>query len=361
MFRDALRADLRAAVARAQQDNTIPAGETPALDIEVPRDRRHGDYATNAALLLAKQVGGNPREIAQRLIEAFPPEPDRIARLDVAGPGFINITLAWPWKRALVSTITDWGHHGQQTLGAGKRINVEFVSANPTGPLHVGTGPATAVIGDVVANLLVALGTRCRASSTSTMPGSKSQSCALVRGPLPDRARRPTPVPDDGYHATTVFRLGEARSPMPTATAGCTRPRLNARALSGDQRSAGSTRSDDDWSGSVCASTLFSERAIGAGVAVDRALAALRATVRCTTMPREYLFPCERVSVIPKPRHLSTRRRLTYFAATSRITPTSSAALRPSHQHWAIDHIGAVPRLKGGLQALGVGDPLQRS
>ena len=64
------------------------------FDVEIPRDRRHGDYATNAAMILARQTGGNPRQIAQRLIEAYAPPADRIDRLEIAGPGFINITLA---------------------------------------------------------------------------------------------------------------------------------------------------------------------------------------------------------------------------------------------------------------------------
>jgi arginyl-tRNA synthetase len=158
MFRDALRAEFRTAIERAQHDGAIPAGEIPPFDVEIPRDRRHGDYAANAAMMLAKQTGLNPRDVAQRLIAAFPASPDRVARLNVAGPGFINITLAWPWRRELIATINRLGEsYGRQTLGAGKRVNVEFVSANPTGPLHVGTG-RNAVIGDVVGNLLTAVG-----------------------------------------------------------------------------------------------------------------------------------------------------------------------------------------------------------
>jgi len=109
MFRDALRVDLAEAIARAMRAGAIPAvsaGPLPAFDVEIPRDRRHGDYATNAALVLAKQTGTNPRELAQRLIETYAPPADRIARLDVAGPGFINISIAWPWRRELVARPT---------------------------------------------------------------------------------------------------------------------------------------------------------------------------------------------------------------------------------------------------------------
>ncbi|MDR7423362.1 MAG: arginine--tRNA ligase, partial [Armatimonadota bacterium] len=139
MFRDALREEIRAAIGRAAVAGRLPPVAVPAFEVEVPRDRRHGDYATNAALVLAKAAGASPRQVADALIEAWAPAADRVAALEVAGPGFINIRLAWPWRRALVAVIRAEGDgYGASTVGAGRRVNVEFVSANPTGPLHVG-------------------------------------------------------------------------------------------------------------------------------------------------------------------------------------------------------------------------------
>ena len=123
MFREALRAEIRQAVVRAMEAGAIPHGEIPAIDVDIPRDRRHGDYASNAALVLAKQAGAKPRDVAARLIECVAPAPERIERLEIAGPGFINITLAWPWRRELVATVRRLGDdYGLQSVGRAKPV-----------------------------------------------------------------------------------------------------------------------------------------------------------------------------------------------------------------------------------------------
>jgi arginyl-tRNA synthetase len=363
MFRDALRADLRAAVARAQQDGRIPPGEIPALDVEVPRDRRHGDYATNAALVLAKQFGGNPREFAQRLIDAFPAAPDRVARLDVAGPGFVNITLAWPWKRDLVATINRLGDaYGQQAIGAGRRVNVEFVSANPTGPLHVGTG-RNAVIGDVIANLLSALGYSVSREYYINDAGQQVYNLARsVQAHYLTALGRPTPVPDDGYHggyvsdlarrvldadgdrwlhASEVERLEHFRETGVAAVVDEIRATLERFGVRFDM-----------W---------FSERAMVQSGAVKRALEALRAKDAVYDDPegktwfRATSFGDTEDRVIYRP-----GAGWTYFGSdVAYHLDKLSRGFDHLIDVWAIDHIGAAPRLKGGLEALGVGDALE--
>ncbi|MDP7641700.1 MAG: arginine--tRNA ligase [Alphaproteobacteria bacterium] len=135
------------------------AGELPGgLDvtgvlIEPPRDPQHGDVATNAAMVLAKRAGKPPREIAALLARRLG-ERDGVAAVEVAGPGFINLRLeAGFWHAALARICTSGERYGAFDMGRGKKINVEFVSANPTGPLHVGHGRGT-VFGDVLAALL---------------------------------------------------------------------------------------------------------------------------------------------------------------------------------------------------------------
>ncbi|CAN7268212.1 arginine--tRNA ligase [Rhizobium sp. LjRoot258] len=123
------------------------------IAIEPPRDPSHGDVATNAAMVLAKPLGTNPRALAE-IITAKLKEDADVADVSVAGPGFINIKLSVGyWQRLLASMIEAGTDYGRSVLGAGKRVNVEYVSANPTGPMHVGHCRG-AVVGDALANLL---------------------------------------------------------------------------------------------------------------------------------------------------------------------------------------------------------------
>ena len=135
-------------------------GEEAVLDrivVEPSREAAHGDLATNAAMLLAKPLGQKPRDIAIRIAEALARDPD-VAEAEVAGPGFINLRLrAAYWLDALRSMIVAGETYGRANLGRGERINVEYVSANPTGPMHVGHTRG-AVFGDALANLLAAAG-----------------------------------------------------------------------------------------------------------------------------------------------------------------------------------------------------------
>lgn len=123
------------------------------LTVEPPRDQSHGDVATNAAMVLAKPLGTNPRALADLISAALRNDPD-ISEVSVAGPGFINIRLSTGyWQRILSSMIEAGTDYGRSTVGAGKKTNVEYVSANPTGPMHVGHCRG-AVVGDALANLL---------------------------------------------------------------------------------------------------------------------------------------------------------------------------------------------------------------
>ncbi len=123
------------------------------LTVEPPRDQSHGDVATNAAMVLAKPLGTNPRALADLISAALRNDPD-VSEVSVAGPGFINIRLSTGyWQRLLASIIEAGTDYGRSTTGTGKKTNVEYVSANPTGPMHVGHCRG-AVVGDALANLL---------------------------------------------------------------------------------------------------------------------------------------------------------------------------------------------------------------
>ncbi|MBA3041685.1 MAG: arginine--tRNA ligase [Alphaproteobacteria bacterium] len=125
--------------------------------VEPPRDPSHGDAATNAAMVLAKALGTNPRALAEVIGDKLKEDGD-IAEVSVAGPGFINIRLSTGyWQRLLATIITEGTDFGRSTLGKDRKVNVEYVSANPTGPMHVGHCRG-AVVGDALANLLAFAG-----------------------------------------------------------------------------------------------------------------------------------------------------------------------------------------------------------
>jgi arginyl-tRNA synthetase len=153
-----LFADIRAAVIGALEDmvaaGALPEGiATGAVTVEPPRDAAHGDMASNAAMVLAKPAGVSPRALAEDLATRLARD-SRIAGAEVAGPGFLNLRLApRVWQSAVRSALVEGGDYGRSLLGAGSRVNVEFVSANPTGPMHVGHVRG-AVFGDALAALL---------------------------------------------------------------------------------------------------------------------------------------------------------------------------------------------------------------
>jgi arginyl-tRNA synthetase len=121
--------------------------------VEPPRDPAHGDLSTNAAMLVAKPLSKNPREIAGALVEHFRIDPD-VTSVEIAGPGFINFRLANPlWHQVLRSIAEQGANYGRSTLGGGEAVNIEYVSANPTGPMHVGHTRG-AVFGDTLAELM---------------------------------------------------------------------------------------------------------------------------------------------------------------------------------------------------------------
>ncbi|RWM14479.1 MAG: arginine--tRNA ligase [Mesorhizobium sp.] len=155
-------ADFNARITKAVEALDLKDKDGGSLDlsriaVEPPRDASHGDLATNAAMVLAKPTGQNPRALAERLAQALRADPD-IAAADVAGPGFVNLRLKDAfWQVHLTALLGEGRNYGRSTVGGGKKANVEYVSANPTGPMHVGHCRG-AVVGDALANLMAFAG-----------------------------------------------------------------------------------------------------------------------------------------------------------------------------------------------------------
>ena len=147
-------AHLDAALDRLEAEGALVTGlARKAVTVEPPRDAAHGDLATNAAMVLAKGAGTNPRALAELLVAKLE-AVDGIASASIAGPGFINLKLVDQSWRDELQAITDLGKdYGRSTIGAGKRVNIEYVSANPTGPMHMGHCRG-AVVGDALASVL---------------------------------------------------------------------------------------------------------------------------------------------------------------------------------------------------------------
>jgi arginyl-tRNA synthetase len=153
-----IRARVIEALDAMTAEGALPPGlSLEAVTVEPPRDAAHGDMATNAAMVLAKPAGLKPRDIAEALAARLTADP-RIAAAEVAGPGFLNLRLApGVWQGMLAAALGAGAGFGRSMLGAGRRVNVEFVSANPTGPMHVGHARG-AVVGDALASLLAFAG-----------------------------------------------------------------------------------------------------------------------------------------------------------------------------------------------------------
>ncbi|MDG4721630.1 MULTISPECIES: arginine--tRNA ligase [Thalassospira] len=149
-----LKSDIENQLLALEKEGVLPAGsDTSRVTVEPPRDASHGDAATNAAMLLSKAAGLKPRDLAEKLAEKLR-EIDHIENVEIAGPGFINLRMADQFWLSQITKVLELGTaYGQSDLGKGEKINVEYVSANPTGPMHVGHCRG-AVVGDVLANLL---------------------------------------------------------------------------------------------------------------------------------------------------------------------------------------------------------------
>ena len=156
-MKDSIEDLISQAVSSLQQQGVLESALTPNIQVTRTRDAAHGDFASNIALMLAKPAGKNPRELAQALIDALPPS-DHVTKVEIAGPGFINFFIHQQTVLDVIRTILDRGDRfGISEVGKGEKVQIEFVSANPTGPLHVGHGRGAAY-GATVASLMRAAG-----------------------------------------------------------------------------------------------------------------------------------------------------------------------------------------------------------
>jgi arginyl-tRNA synthetase len=156
-MKDRLRRQISSALQVCFDKNTLHSAVIPEVQIEVPGNPDHGDFSSNLAMTMARSEKKSPRQIAEALVAELG-DSDFLSKVEIAGPGFINFTLASTcWYEVLDDIITKGEKYGLSQVGQGRKVQVEFVSANPTGPLHIGHGRG-AVVGDAVASILQATG-----------------------------------------------------------------------------------------------------------------------------------------------------------------------------------------------------------
>ena len=201
-----------ASIISSALDQILDDSSTIDIHIERPKTLEHGDYSTNIALQLTKILKKNPREIAQLIIEKVGLDPS-IDRLEIAGPGFINFYLSSAGKSSIINSIfsqsTNYGHN---LTGKNQKLQVEFVSANPTGPLHIGHGRGAA-IGDSLARIMQANGWDVTREFYYNDAGQQINNLALsvqsrIKGIEPDDAN----FPEDGYRGEYILEIADAYS-----------------------------------------------------------------------------------------------------------------------------------------------------
>ena len=329
-------------------------GALPEIELSRPRQKEHGDFATNVALVLAKRVGRPPREVAEVLVRHLP-EASFVAAAEVAGPGFVNFWLRSAWLQDALREVVEAGEGYGRAAPHGRRAQVEFVSANPTGPLTLGHA-RNAAIGDALARLLEFTGWEVeREYYFNDAGGQMDRFGASVEARYLQLVGRDADVPEDGYHGDYVTDLAreilEAEGPgladLPEGE------RLVRLREEGVARVLGWIRSTLERFG-VRFDVYTSESSLAErgeiGVAVERLREARHAyDAEGATWFRSTAFGDDKDRVL-----IRSNGEHTYFAADCAYVVDKFAR---GFDHviyvWGADHHGNIARVRGAAQALG--------
>ena len=378
---------LKLALEQLAAAGVVPEEGVLDAQVERTRDQNHGDFSSNAALVLAKQAGTKPRELAALVQEALPVSP-LIDRVEIAGPGFINFFLSPAAYLTLVPRILAAGPvYGRSDLGAGKRVQVEFVSANPTGPLHVGHGRGAAY-GAVVADLLAAVGFNVHREYYVNDAGRQMDILATsVWLRYLELCGEELPFPGNGYMGDYVWDIAASLHrehgddyrcaaqevltglPLDVADGGDKEVHIDAlieraRRLLGDNRyrlvfELGLNRILDDIRDDLSLFGVryeewYSERSLTERGAVNKAIERLRAAGHVYEQDgalwfRSSDFGDEKDRVVVR-----DNGQITYFASDIAYHMDKlERGFERVVDVWGADHHGYVPRVKAALAALG--------
>ncbi|MCT2538278.1 arginine--tRNA ligase [Aquibacillus koreensis] len=207
-MQETLKEEIKQAVVKAE---LASEAELPAIILEQPKDKTHGDYATNIAMQLARIAKKAPKQIAEEIINHFDQTKASINKVEIAGPGFINFYMNNQYLADLVPTILEQGDaYGSSDTGKGHKIQIEFVSANPTGDLHLGHARGASV-GDSLCNILAKAGYDVSREYYINDAGNQIANLATsVEARYMQALGKDWDMPEDGYHGKDIINLGEA-------------------------------------------------------------------------------------------------------------------------------------------------------
>jgi arginyl-tRNA synthetase len=359
VIKDDLKRLIEAALERAAVRGDLPPAATPEIVLDHPARQELGDFATNVALRLQRAVGKPPREIAGAISHHLE-LPAAVAAVEVAGPGFLNFTLADEWLQEQVNVILkDGDQFGHLPLGTGQKVQVEFVSANPTGPLHVGAA-RNAALGDTICRLLAATGHDVQREYLINDAGSQIQALASsVLARYRQHFGLAAEMPTGGYEGEYVQDLaqeladehGRALLDLPEAAAiAQIGPRVEALILGWIERDLADLGVRfDRW---------YSERTIYEEGLLETPLAMLRADGHIVERDGAVWFASSELGEDRDNVVIRSNGQPTYFA--SDVAYFYEKFVQRGFDRvievWAADHHGHVPRMKAVLGALGI-DP----
>jgi arginyl-tRNA synthetase len=359
MIRDEIRQLFGDAVQRAQADHQLPAVAVPDVVIERPSNEAHGDYATSLALRMTRAARTDPMTIAETVARHIV-LPPYVESVQVARPGFMNVRLKPTWLAGQVDAILDAGdRYGSADVGAGRSAQVEYVSANPTGPLHVGTGRGAA-LGDTLANVLALAGYRVEREYYVNDAGSQMEAFnASVYARYAQALGQDVPIPDDGYPGEYLVGVGQQIAER-AGRAYLDTPREQALPDLGRQGMSmilDQVRQDLE-SLNVRFDRWFYERSLFDDGAVQRALDALRQRGYVSEREGAIWFTSSALGEDKDNVLVRSNGLPTYFASdvAYHYDKLVGRGYDLAIDIWGADHQGHVPRMKAVVGALGV-DP----
>ncbi len=347
------------AVAEAQRQGLLPQAALPEIMLERPQNPGHGDYASNFPMKLARLARANPMSLAEKIVPLVRPIPE-VEKVEAARPGFINFTLRSDWLAQQVDVIRAAPERfGSVELGQGQRVQIEFVSVNPTGPLHVGHGRG-AIMGDTLANILAAAGYRVEKEYYVNDAGGQIN--AFYRS-LYARYREalghPTEVPADGYHGLYLIDMarevvaehGDRFLQMPEAEA------VAGIGAIGLVKVMDLLRTDLEMIG-VRFDVWFSEKGLYDNGQYDKAMSILREGGHVVEKEGAVWFASSGLGEDKDNVLVRTTGVPTYFASDIAYHYNKLVERRFDRviNIWGADHQGHVARMKAVLGALGI-DP----
>ena len=366
MIRDSLRVLVHAALEAAQADGSLPAFEVPSVEIQRPKQADHGDYSTNVAMVAAAAARkidpsrANPRQIAQAIVDHLPPST-LLGATELAGPGFINLRLSDQWlQEQVVTTIEAGTSVGNIDRGHGQHWQVEYVSANPTGPVHYG-GARNGVLGDALANVLEAAGYNVQREFYINDGGNQfNHFAATLYARYMQQLGHDEPLPEQGYPGEymidyakrVITQVGDRLAALPKAEAIIELKTLGREIVLEDlHNETGSIGIEyDNW---------FSEQSLYDQGLVEQALDYLDQRGELVRRDGAIWFQASKYPKNEKDEVVVRSNGVpTYFA--SDIAYHYDKFIRRGYDRvvnvWGVDHQGHVPRMAAMMQAFGL-DP----